>query len=432
MLTDGFLRSATPPARGRAEFSDLRCPGLVLRITANGVRSWSYRYRDKAASRISRATIGQYPAVGLAAARARANAMRQEVAEGGNPADRKRRSHSVASSFGALAARYLAEHSRRHKRSYAADERNLRKHVLPRWQHRPYASLKRSDVIELVESLVAEDKNTLANRVQALVSSIFSFAVDADLIEHNPCSRLRKRGVENVGRRVLSDAEIRLLWSSGAEPPRARQLLLGLRLALLTGTRVGEVTGLCRAELGAVVDAARAAWIIPGTRTKNGRDHLIPLSALARDVVLDLLGMIEPQEQYLFPTTSQRRRGPVQSTSLSRAMRYLGARLHGDGDAIRTWRADPPSPHDLRRTVGTRLAELRIPKEIRDRCLNHAAGDVGSIHYNLHDYADEKREALNRWALALGAILGNPAGAVVVAPLRDGLQEGAATSRQRN
>jgi len=60
------------------------------------------------------------------------------------------------------------------------------------------------------------------------------------------------------------------------------------------------------------------------------------------------------------------------------------------------------------------------------------AGDVGSIHYNLHDYADEKREALNRWALALGAILGNPAGAVVVAPLRDGLQEGAATSSQRN
>jgi integrase len=319
VLTDGFLRSAAPPARGRAEFSDLRCPGLVLRITTNGIKSWSYRYRDKAAGRISRATIGQYPAVGLAAARARANAMRQEVAEGGNPADRKRRSHSSASSFGALAARYLAEHARRHKRSYAADERNLRKHVLPRWQHRPYATLKRADVIELVEILVAEDKSTLANRVQGLVSSIFSFAMDADLVEHNPCARLRKRGVENVGRRVLSDAEIKLLWNDAAEPPRARQLLLGLRLALLTGTRVGEVTGLCRSELDAVSDAERATWTIPGTRTKNARDHLIPLSPLARDVVLDLLGMIALSEQYLFPTTSQRRRGPVQSTSMSRA-----------------------------------------------------------------------------------------------------------------
>ena len=107
------------------------------------------------------------------------------------------------------------------------------------------------------------------------------------------------------------------------------------------------------------------------------------------------------------------------------AMEGFWRRLHGSDDAITTWHADPPSPHDLRRTVGTRLAELRIPKEIRDRCLNHAAGDVGSIHYNLHDYADEKREALNWWALALGAIIGNPARAVV-APLRDGSQEGAA------
>ena len=106
--------------------------------------------------------------------------------------------------------------------------------------------------------------------------------------------------------------------------------------------------------------------------------------------------------------------GPMRGDSLAEAMEGFGRRLHGSDDAIKTWHADPPSPHDMRRTVGTRLAELRIPKEIRDRCLNHAAGDVGSIHYNLHDYADEKREALNRWALALGAIVGDPAGAAVV------------------
>jgi integrase len=87
------------------------------------------------------------------------------------------------------------------------------------------------------------------------------------------------------------------------------------------------------------------------------------------------------------------------------AIDYFRENLGGESDAERTWRLDPPSPHDLRRTVETRLAELRIPKEIRDRVLNHAASDVGSKHYNRHDYADEKREALNRWALALQAIL---------------------------
>jgi integrase len=82
--------------------------------------------------------------------------------------------------------------------------------------------------------------------------------------------------------------------------------------------------------------------------------------------------------------------------------------------AVRTWRAELPTPHDLRRTVGTRLAELRVPREVRDGVLNHAARDVGTKHYNLHDYADEKREALNRWAVAVAATL-DP----IVAPVVD-------------
>ena len=98
---------------------------------------------------------------------------------------------------------------------------------------------------------------------------------------------------------------------------------------------------------------------------------------------------------------------------MAEAMEGFGRRLHGNDDAIKTWHADPPSPHDLRRTVGTRLAELRIPKEIRDRVLNHIAGDVGSKHYNLHDYADEKRDALNRWALVVEAIVTGASAAVV-------------------
>jgi integrase len=102
----------------------------------------------------------------------------------------------------------------------------------------------------------------------------------------------------------------------------------------------------------------------------------------------------------------------VKAAALKRELKTEGH--GGESDAERTWRLDPPSPHDLRRTVETRLAELRIPKEIRDRVLNHAASDVGSKHYNRHDYADEKREALNRWALALGSIVDGPATAAVV------------------
>jgi integrase len=417
-LTDAFLRSVKPPTAGRFEIRDPACGGLVFRITATGARSWSFRFRD-ALGRQTRATIGEYPAIGLKAARKAANAMRALVANGGNPVENKRaaRRGIPGKTFEALAARYLAEHATRRKRSHKRDARNLELHILSRWRGRPFAGIRRGDVIELVEGLVTAGKPTLANRVQSLISSVFTFGMDAALLEANPCHRLKKRGVENVGRRVLSDDEIRLFWSGVIEPLRARHAGLGLRLALLTGARVSEVAGICRAELERLGEAGRAAWIIPGARTKNGREHLIPLVPLARDLILELLAELEPGAEYLLPTRSRRRQGPIRGNSLTQAMDYFGRRLTGDAIAVRTWRAEPPTPHDLRRTVETRLAELRIPKEIRDRVLNHDPGDVGSKHYNLHDYADEKRDALNRWATLVNALVTGMTANVV--PLSD-------------
>jgi integrase len=341
--------------------------------------------------------------------------MDRERAQGKNPVEQKRAAKAVSGpgTFAWLAERYLDEHARRHKRSHKADERNLRKHVLPKWSARRFDTIKRGDVIALVEGLVTAGKPVLANRVQSLVSGIFTFGMDAAVCESNPCHRLKKRGVERAGRRVLSDAEIKLFWNGIAEPVEARQRGLGLRLALLTGTRIGEIAGICRAELDGLGDASRSVWIIPGSRTKNRRDHLMPLSPLARDTVLEMMTLVDAREEYLLPTRASHRGGPLEGKQLWQRLENWGQKLSGDDDAVRTWKADAPSPHDLRRTVETRMAALRVPKEIRDRVLNHAASDVGSKHYNLHDYIDEKREALTRWSLALGAILHGTATAVV-------------------
>ena len=399
---------------GRTEISDLRCAGLVLRIATDGGKSWSFRFRTKAGKQ-TRATIGTYPDIGLTAARTRATAMRREVAEGKNPVDQKRAARVVndAETFRGIADRYLAEHSRRHKRSHKADERNLRKHVLPKWGSRRFDTIKRGDVIALVEGLVTDGKPVLANRVQSLVSGIFTFAMDAALCEANPCHRLKKRGPERVGRRVLSDAEIRLFWNGIVEPRSKRQRGLGLRLTLLTGLRIGEIAGISRAELDGLGDAARSAWIIPGSRTKNQRDHLLPLSPLARDTILELMALVDAREEYLLPTRSRERRGSLRGKQLWQVMDNWGLALSGSDDAVRTWKAEMPTPHDLRRTVETRLAALRVPKEIRDRVLNHITPGVGSKHYNLHDYADEKRDALNRWAKFVNALVTGTGAAVV-------------------
>ena len=191
---------------------------------------------------------------------------------GENPSEAKRRAKREAPgrTFQALSDRYLTEYAQRKKKSADQDERNLNLHVLPKWRDRDFTMLRRADVIELVEGILSDGKPVLANRVQSLVSVVFSFAVDSDLIDANPCTRLRKRGEERAGERVLTDPEIRLFWRKVVEPPASRQTGLGLRLALLTGVRVGEVAGIEPSELEHMGDPARAVWTIPGTGQRTG------------------------------------------------------------------------------------------------------------------------------------------------------------------
>jgi integrase len=420
VLTTTYLESVKAPAAGRLEIADLRCSGLAFRITKAGARSWSFRFRDPENGATTRATIGVFPAVGLGAARDRADKMRKQVAAGVNPTKHKRAAVAGAGArtFGALAERYMIEHAARHKRprSVAGDRANLDLHVLPKWKDRPFATIRRADAIELIEGLISAGKPTLANRVHSLVSTVFSFAVDAGLLDVNPLARMKRRGAETVGNRVLTDGELRLFWNGIAEPAAGPtdeipvlESGMALRLALLTGTRRGEVAGICRAELADLDNAAGAVWTIPGARTKNGREHAIPLAPRALEIVRAMLALIDPAEPFLFPTQSTKRMGHMRPESLTRAMVSFAERIEGDDAAVTSWTAKPPTPHDLRRTVETRLAGLGVAKEHRDKVLNHIQGDVGARHYDRHSYLSEKRTALGRWNDALGAILDLPA-----------------------
>ena len=415
-LTDTLIRSLPKPSAGRIEVADVRAAGLAFRVTSKDARSWCFQFRDPRSGKTSRATIGNYPDVSLADARERADAMRRQVASGENPVETRRRERELATlkTFQALADRYLNEHARRHKRSADADERNLRKHILPRWASRRYDEIGRADVIELVESLVTDGKQTLANRVQALVSSIFSFAMDADLVKGNPCARLRRRGVEVIGRRVLTDEEIQLFWRAILLKPVSRPVGLALRLVLLTGVRPGEAAGVVRAELVNIGEKDRARWIIPASRSKNGRSHLVPLSEMARQTILSALELPVKDDEFLFPSPSIKD-AAITAHALAVAMARFADNL--DIIAGKSWRDEPPSPHDLRRTVATRLAELGVAKEDRDAVLNHTPRDVGKKHYDLYDREREKRRALELWASTLTAIIDGRRSSADVVPL---------------
>ena len=414
-LTDTFLRALKAPAKGRLEYADSSCRGLEFRITQGGARSWSYRYRAPVTGKLSRATIGPYPTISLADARLRADALRKGVAGGENPGESKRRAKREAPgrTFRALADRYMKECARRPygkrlqaKRSADQDERNLKLHVLPKWGDRDYASIRRADVIELVESLIAAGKETLANRIQSLVSAVFSFAVDSDLIDANPCTRLKKRGRERVGNRVLTDPEIRVFWRKVTHEPVSPVTGEALRLQLLIGARPGEIAGIRHSEIEHLDQPGRAVWTVPGDRTKNKLPHMVPLESAALEIINGRIADIDDQRRQAggtrkndFPIFPSRNKPDKSMTAhaLARAMSRLAEKLAGSLAGVKSWKADRPTPHDLRRTFRTRLPQIGVPADIRDRLMNHIPTDVGSKHYDRYQYLDEKRAALLSW-----------------------------------
>jgi integrase len=405
-LTDTFCKSTPAPSKGRTEWADMRCVGLEFRVTSAGARSWTFRFRDPTSRRTLRAGIGTYPEIGLSAARKKADDLRAKVANGVNPIDAKRqeRSESQSRTFKTLAERYMVEHARRHKRprSVEEDERNLNKHVLPKWGKRDYRKIRRADAIDLIEGMVAAGTHTAANRVHALISKVFSFGVDADLLEANPVSRLQKRGKEATGKRILQDDEIALFWRRVVLPPVTRGLGLALRLSLLTAGRENEIAGV-RLEEIRDLDGNEPSLTIPGSRTKNKRDHFIPLTPLAVETIKHAKELIGEDERHLFP--SGRKKGvPIDRHSLPVALSRLFAAQEGKDGTSKSLRNDPPSPHDLRRTASTRMAALGVPKEDRDACLNHARVDVGK-HYDLYERAAEKRRALTLLSGSIEQIL---------------------------
>jgi integrase len=406
ILTDALCRTK-PPRSGRLEIADLRQAGLVLRITSNGARSFAYRFRHPETRKTLRATIGPYPATALEAARKRAKEMAAQVADGTNPIEARNTEREAAPTrtFQALADRYLNEHAERHKRPRSAEEdrRNLAVHILPKWANRDFRAIRRADVIQVIESIVSAGKHAAGNRVHSLISKIFSFAIDADLLEANPAARLRKRGVEKVGRRVLDDAEIKTFWRGIVLPPVSRQVGLALRLALLTAARASEIAGAHKSEFQDLDKPEQAAWLIPGERAKNKLHHLVPLPALAVETIKSAIELSGDSE-FLFPARLGRD-GSIDRHTLTVAMVRFAKSLKGP--AAKTWQQEIPRTHDLRRSCNSRFAKMGIPKEIRDRALNHITSlrDPESKHYNLYEFEKEKRAAFNSWAAEIEAII---------------------------
>ena len=366
-----------------------RSRGLILRVMKSGPKRWELRYHSSGKAR--RYHIGHFPELSLKEARDQVGIIKGKIRLGDDPQDERRqaRFNPDALTFAQLVELFNADHMPKLKESTRRDYKSrINKHLLPEFGLMRISSIQRGNVRRLLKP-IAEKQPVQANRLHAILSKIFSYAVNEELTDNHPVKGLSKYGQETRRDRYYSKIEIRALWAAfEAEGEPLRSLLMVL---LLTGQRLGETSRMKWVD----IDAARGVWIIPQGETKGGRTHVVPIIGKAKDI-LETLHPLSGRFEYVF-TSPMKNDRPV---SYFRSVAERTRKVEGCPADFRI--------HDLRRTMATYCAGLGVDRTTLGKLLNHRglAGDshVTSI-YDRHEYLDEKRRALVRWDHYLEQIL---------------------------
>jgi len=342
-----------------------------------------------------RMSIGQYPGMSLAMAReAHAKAM-QDVQRGIDPG-RKYLEAKAERMAAPTISKMLDEFWQielKDKKSGIETRRLLRKDVAPRWGDRKVADLKRRDIVLMIDA-IRDRAPITANRVLGALTRFFNFAAERGIIDDSPCLRIRKP--KETGRaRVLTDEEIKMLWKALEVKNKMIDMYvvskLAMKMILLTGQRPGEVCGMTWDELN------DGFWNIPAARMKGNADHRVPLNSMALEVI-EQARPYSGDSRYVF-RSSHKDDSPMTAHALSRALVRHWQEMGYKEDAERF------TPHDLRRSLRTRLAALGIQDVIAERVLGHKLQGVLAV-YNRYDYDQEKRQALDMWERELRRIIG--------------------------
>lgn len=452
-LTSNFVETVKPDADRQRDYPDSGrsgVAGLALRVSPGGKKAWTFRYRTGGGKQ-RRISLGEYPKVGLAQARIKARAALTARDEGEDPALQRKAAREVqreaeTNTVRAVWKRYLADaRLGRHRRtrsprpkrdsSLAYDETYANTYVLPEIGDRPVGSITAKDIDDLTLALLETGKPSRARGSYVVIRQLMSYCRFKGLIEANPIDQTVPPEAAKRRKRILDDEEFSLIWraleckSRGepiaellaedqSEPAMARGTALALMFLAVTLQRRSEVAGLMLDEIKSV-EENDAHWLLPGERTKNYQDHVVPLSALALSLIeralfvsgelakvakvaISASGQGDPWRKHwrklaksrpLFPSPEDPTQ-PMTGDALTRSMARLVDALGIQPKA---------RPHDFRRTGSTRMTErLGIQRFTVSKVLNHTLDRSGAAEvtqvYDLYDYLPEKRAALNAWA----------------------------------
>lgn len=412
------------PKPHRYEIADSEQPGLRLVIQPSGVKSWAYRYERDGRNTV-KVTLGRAAGPGsltLQQARNAANDARRLRSTGKDPADQRRAERAVE------AARIAAEEKEARRkdntldhvldRFFADRESDLKSlHEVKRllnkefkaWKRRRIDDISEADASKLIDSIKARGAATTANRTRSNGRAFFNWCIRKKLVDKNPFADVEPAKAEIARDRILNDEELRLLWAAIFQLDWPWRQFFAL--TLLTAQRREEVAGMLWSEID--LEAAEPIWILPAIRTKNGKEHAVPLASSAVDILsgVDRVQIEETingatklkHSPFVFTTTGEtsisgfsRAKTRLDATMLAIARKEAGKR----GDDADTVSLAPWHLHDLRRTAASGMARLGVSVSVVEKTLNHVSGTFAGIVsvYQRHDFLAEKRHALNLWA----------------------------------
>jgi integrase len=416
-LTDRFL-AGLKVEEGRKDrlVFDSACPGLGVRVTAKGTRTFIAQWTDPATKRKVREPLGLWGALTIDQAREAARARLGAVAKGINPkAERERQKTEVERrraeaereraetmlTFAALVEEWTALHLSHRRPRYADEAVRAIRCGLPDLLNRPAARITKKDAVNALDHIAEAGHVVTAGRTMAYARACYTWAVKRGKVSDNPFQGLPIAAGTTERERVLSDAELADVWA--AADRLSNPFGSFYKLMILTLQRREEVAAMRWSELAD--DMSR--WTIPGARMKNGKPHDVHLSEPARAVLRSLPRIAGCD--FVFSTGRRRgaiKDGPAPISGFSQGKRYLDAaivkvRAEAAGKtgrkpaAMELWRV-----HDLRRTGVTTLARLGFDSIVVDKLLAHQPAKLLGVAgvYQRHDFARERAQALDAWA----------------------------------
>jgi integrase len=394
-------------------------PGLVLAVQpprrdGRSSRIWRVYYsHTKDGSRtIRKVRLGSYPTVGLAKARRMAAEVMENVDLGGDPVEDQRatraRSERDALKFSDLVDDYLADQHASGIKTVDQAERALRVDALPRLGSKQPAAITDVEIEAVVDAVADRGRASMARHLLAYLRATFNHALygsptlrekyglkanPADTVGRGRRGKPGKYGRPCIDDRHLLDAETVAFWHAVERSGAEEQTKILLKLLLLTGQRPSEVRCTRIAEL--TLAGSEPGWVLPADRTKNGEPHFVPLVDATVELFRNAIDLATGSP-FAFPSTDTKD-GILGEYTPRQAIE----RLFTSGALT----FEPFSPKDFRTTVKTGMARLGIIQEVRDAVQNHKPQGIGDRAYNFHAYAKEKREALQRWADHVMAIV---------------------------